>query len=314
MTRQRGAALLLALFVMALATMIVTGLFWRQFVLIRTIENQQLAAQSRFLLHGALDWAAAILRQQTHPTYDALSDPWAQPLAPTRLDQLGETSAPAAQATIAGRIEDAQARFNLRNLLQASGAIDPTQLGVLAKLAALLGTPGDTAALIARYVAAAYAGTAPVAVPGAASGNASLAANRPLPPVFPADLQGIPGISPAAARALAPFVIMLDQGGTPVNFNTAPPEVMAAVIPGLNIGDANAIAAERDQAYFISVADLLNRLHGRGGPFSGAGVSTNTQYFIVHGTVRLGRAVASMEALVARPPLQGPINVLWQRN
>ncbi len=313
MTRQRGAALLLALFVMALATMIVTGLFWRQFVLIRTIENQQLATQSRFLLHGALDWAAAILRQQTHPTYDALSDPWAQPLAPTRLDQLGETSTLAAQATIAGRIEDAQARFNLRNLVQAGGAIDPTQLAVLAKLAALLGTPGDTAALIARDVAAAYAGTAPVAVPGA-SGNASLAANRPLPPVFPADLQDIPGISPAAARALAPFVIMLDQGGTPVNFNTAPPEVMAAVIPGLNIGDANAIAAERDQAYFISVADLLNRLHGRGGPFSGAGVSTNTQYFIVHGTVRLGRAVASLEALVARPPLQGPINVLWQRN
>ncbi len=313
MTRQRGAALLLALFVMALATMIVPGLFWRQFVLIRTIENQQLATQSRFLLHGALDWAAAILRQQTHPTYDALSDPWAQPLAPTRLDQLGETSTLAAQATIAGRIEDAQARFNLRNLVQAGGAIDPTQLAVLAKLAALLGTPGDTAALIARDVAAAYAGTAPVAVPGA-SGNASLAANRPLPPVFPADLQDIPGISPAAARALAPFVIMLDQGGTPVNFNTAPPEVMAAVIPGLNIGDANAIAAERDQAYFISVADLLNRLHGRGGPFSGAGVSTNTQYFIVHGTVRLGRAVASLEALVARPPLQGPINVLWQRN
>ena len=313
MTRQRGAALLLALFVMALATMIVTGLFWRQFVLIRTIENQQLATQSRFLLHGALDWAAAILRQQTHPTYDALSDPWAQPLAPTRLDQLGETSTLAAQATIAGRIEDAQARFNLRNLVQAGGAIDPTQLAVLAKLAALLGTPGDTAALIARDVAAAYAGTAPVAVPGA-SGNASLAANRPLPPVFPADLQDIPGISPAAARALAPFVIMLDQGGTPVNFNTAPPEVMAAVIPGLNIGDANAIAAERDQAYFISVADLLNRLHGRGGPFSGAGVATNTQYFIVHGTVRLGRAVASLEALVARPPLQGPITVLWQRN
>ena len=53
---QRGAAVLMALFVAALATMIITGLFYRQFVLLRTIENQQLTSQSRLLLRGALDW------------------------------------------------------------------------------------------------------------------------------------------------------------------------------------------------------------------------------------------------------------------
>jgi len=46
-TAQRGAAVLMALFVAALATMIITGLFYRQFVLLRTIENQQLTSQSR---------------------------------------------------------------------------------------------------------------------------------------------------------------------------------------------------------------------------------------------------------------------------
>src|SRR5258707_10562383 len=59
----RGAALLMALFIAALATLIVSGLFWRQFVLLRTIENQQLMSQSRLLLRGALDWARAILRE-----------------------------------------------------------------------------------------------------------------------------------------------------------------------------------------------------------------------------------------------------------
>ncbi len=44
---QHGAAVLMALFVAALATMIITGLFYRQFVLLRTIENQQLTSQSR---------------------------------------------------------------------------------------------------------------------------------------------------------------------------------------------------------------------------------------------------------------------------
>jgi len=87
----------MALFVAALATMIITGLFYRQFVLLRTIENQQLTSQSRLLLRGALDWGRAILREDANRSqYDALSEPWSQPLAETRLDQLGETGSLAA--------------------------------------------------------------------------------------------------------------------------------------------------------------------------------------------------------------------------
>src|SRR5208283_6223522 len=104
--RQKGAAVLLALFVVAISTLIVTDLFWRQFVLFRTIDNQQTSSQARLLLHGAQDWARTILQDQSHPAYDALSDPWAQPLAQTRLDQLGETAPLASQATLEGGIED----------------------------------------------------------------------------------------------------------------------------------------------------------------------------------------------------------------
>src|SRR5512145_3432065 len=117
--RQDGAAVLMALFVATLATLIVTGLFYRQFVLLRTIENQQLVSQSRQLLRGALDWGRAILREDANrSSYDALSEPWAQPLAETRLDQLGETGSIASLASIAGSMEDAQGRLNLRNLVE----------------------------------------------------------------------------------------------------------------------------------------------------------------------------------------------------
>ncbi len=75
-------------------------------------------AQSRLLLRGALDWGRAILREDANrSSYDALSEPWAQPLAETRLDQFGETSVLASQASIAGSMEDAQSRLNLRNLI-----------------------------------------------------------------------------------------------------------------------------------------------------------------------------------------------------
>src|SRR5438132_13038909 len=133
----RGAALLMALVVAAIATVIVSGLFWRQFVLVRTIENQQLISQSRLLLRGALDWARAILREDAaRTTYDALTEPWAQPLAETRLDQLGESSALASQASMSGSIEDAQSRLNLHNLVRADGPPGEAQRAVLAPAAA----------------------------------------------------------------------------------------------------------------------------------------------------------------------------------
>ena len=328
---QRGAAVVVALFVVALATIIVSDLFWRQFVLFRTIENQQTAAQARLLLHAAQDWARAILQDQTHPAFDALSDAWAQPLAQTRLDQLGETAPLASQATLEGGIEDAQARINLRNLIDSAGVINPVQLQAFDKLATLLGAPGGTARLVALYMAQAYAGIPPgaAAVPPAGAGGSSSGnnggsigstasnegGNRPIPPVFPDDLAGIPGIDPATAQTLAHFVILLDQTSTPVNFNTAGPEIMAAVIPELSLADANALAAERDRAYFLSVGDIQNRLHGRGGVISVAGISTNSQYFIVHGTVRLDRAATTMQALVRRSGsgAQGGVDVLWER-
>ena len=159
--QQRGAAVLLALFVATLSTLIVSALFYRQFVLLRTIENQQLMTQSRLLLRGALDWGRAILREDANrSSYDALSEPWAQPLMETRLDQLGETSALASMASIAGSMEDAQSRFNLRNLVE-NGQLIESEVEALRRLCELLQVPAQTADLIALRMQEALPATAP---------------------------------------------------------------------------------------------------------------------------------------------------------
>jgi general secretion pathway protein K len=302
--------LLMALFVAAIATLIVSGLFWRQFVLVRTIENQQLMSQSRLLLWGALDWARAILREDAaHSNYDDLSEPWAQPLAETKLDQLGESSALASQATMSGSIEDAQSRFNLRNLVRTDGSPDPIQSSVLARLVAELQLPQPTADLISVYMAQAvvpFAGLNPAAPAGSAS--------RPLPPVFPEDVARIPGLDPAVGPRLAPYVVVLDQH-TAVNFNTASAEVIAAEIEGLSLSDARALVADRDRIPFRNTGDIHNaaQLHGKG--FSDLDVSVASNYFLVRGEIKLQRADTRMEALVKRfPPGQlGPVEVMWER-
>jgi general secretion pathway protein K len=314
---QSGAAVLMALFVATLATLIITGLFYRQFVLLRTIENQQLVSQSRLLLRGALDWGRAILREDANrSSYDALSEPWAQPLAETRLDQLGETGSIAALASIAGSIEDAQGRFNLHNLVE-NGQIVDKELESLRRLASLLELPTQTADLIAERVLDAQ-GPPPSSEdnpPGDKAGGDGEQV-QPLPLMLPHDISGIRGVSPEAADRLAPYVVVLDER-TPVNANTAPAEVIAARVPGLSLAEARALVAERDRiSYFNGIGEVRTRLGAKGSVVTDAELSTTSRYFFVRGEVKLDRAVTRMEALVKRgAPGQGPaaVNVLWTR-
>jgi general secretion pathway protein K len=314
--RQSGAAVLLALFVATLATLIVSALFYRQFVLLRTIENQQLIAQSRLLLRGALDWGRAILREDANrSSYDALSEPWAQPLAETRLDQLGETSALASLASIAGSMEDAQSRLNLRNLID-NGQIVESELEALRRLCGLLQVPAQTADLIAERMQRALAsGTLD---DGGKSQDSSMPGStvRPIPLLLPQDLIAIPGVSAEAAQRLAPYVVVLDER-TPVNANTARPEVIAARVPDLSLSDARALVAERERiSYFNNVGEVRTRLGAKANGVGEGDIATASRFFFVRGEVKLDRAVTRMEALVRRGvPGQGiqPVAVLWTR-
>lgn len=306
----------MALFVATLATLIVTGLFYQQFVLLRTIENQQLVSQSRLLLRGALDWGRAILREDANrSSYDALSEPWAQPLAETRLDQLGETGSIASLASIAGSMEDAQGRFNLHNLVE-NGQIVDKELESLRRLAALLQLPEQTADLIAERILQSQG--APASADGKASGAGKDAedAVRPLPLMLPRDISGIQGISPDAADRLAPYIVVLDER-TPVNANTASPEVIAARVPDLTLAEARSLVAERERiSYFNSIGEVRTRLGAKGSVVTDAELSTTTRFFFIRGEVKLDRAVTHMEALVKRgAPGQGlaAVNVLWTR-
>ena len=315
---ERGAAVLMALFVAALATMIITGLFYRQFVLLRTIENQQLTSQSRLLLRGALDWGRAILREDANRSqYDALSEPWSQPLAETRLDQLGETGSLAALATIAGSMEDAQGRFNLRNLVE-NGQVLERELQALQRLVTLLQLPEQTADLIALRMAQAM--PAPVAPdPSGGTSDAELRARdkpRPLPLMLPQDIMGISGIDPAAVQRLAPYIVVLDER-TAVNANTATPEVIAARVPELTLAEARTLVAERDRlAYFNNTGEVRTRLGNKGALVTDSEISTASRFFFIRGEVKLDRAITRMEALVKRAiPGQGQqaVAVLWTR-
>jgi len=309
--RQRGAAVLMALFVATLATLIVSGLFWQQFVLLRTIENQQLIVQSRILMAGALDWARAMLREDLmRSSHDGLDEFWAKGLAETRLDQLGESSTLAAQASIAGSIEDAQSRFNLRNLVGDDGEIVVQELEALKRLCDLLGLPTVSAELIALRMKDAFAPE-----PSGDSAGKKAAAGRPLPPLLPTDIAAIPGLAAEAVPKLSPYLVVLDSNKTKLNVNTAAAEVIAARI-GTSLARARAVVAQRERiSHFVDVGNFRNYLGESGGEAGDASIATTSSYFFIRGQIKLARADFRMEALVRRSaqPGGGPVEVLWQR-
>jgi general secretion pathway protein K len=115
----------------------------------------------------------------------------------------------------------------------------------------------------------------------------------------------------AAARArLRPFVTALPRF-TAVNVNTASPEVLAAVIEGLDLDGARELVAQRERAYFRNRADFLAKLPA-GAVAGGNDVATSSDFFQASVRVTIGGAQARGIALLAREPRGWP-EVVWRK-
>lgn len=303
--RQRGVAVITALLLTTLAITLVASLFWQQQVQVRSIENQRLQLQKQWILRGALDWAGLILREDAkYSSVDTLDEPWAVPLAETRLDQYVENvraDADIADAALSGSISDAQARYNLTNLCP-NGAINPAEVAAFERLLNNVKLNPALAQATADVMAAAQR------KPEVAAANSgSQSGPQPMNLTQLDDLLAVPGFSPEMLDKLKDFVIFLPLA-TPVNVNTAPVEVLAARIKSLSLSDATALLASRNTASFRDLADFAHRLPGRfdglrtGKSFSASAseASVTTHYFLVNGKVRMNRAGLEVQALIER--------------
>jgi general secretion pathway protein K len=358
--RQRGVAIISALLVVTLSAILVAGVLWRQQVQIRRIQNQRLLAQAQWVARGAVDWTRLILRSEadTAPTVTYLGGIWAVPIAKTRLsdflgkageDQAGE----GAQTFLSGSIEDAQAKFNLRDLVSipAPGALqlNQQQTATFARLLALLGLDGGLAKTVAQQMRASLMQSAtrfqsPIGnrlgsagegggqlQPGdTVSGNSFTDqpglqdddkgnVNAALLQFTSVDsLLNVPGFTPDMVARLRPFVTVLPTQ-TPVNMNTAPAEVVAAMVSGMSLSSAQTLVSRRQTVFFRNVADVQLALQGSGALPPGTDISqipidVTTSYFLVHGRVQHERAEVDRTTLIYRDPLTHTTRVVRVRD
>jgi general secretion pathway protein K len=312
--RQRGVAVITALLLTTLAISIVASLFWQQQVQVRSMENQRLQLQTKWILRGALDWAMLVLRQDAidNQKYTSLDQVWATPLADTRLDQYIERERVQGEnfdATLSGNVTDAMSRYNLTNLAN-NGTPDPAQTAIFQRLLANLQMNPALAQQAAKFVAAGQVGN--VAGSGQGSGGQGgtggdggpsgqtvpqQARASALKMVQVEDLLAIPGFTPQMVEKLRPFVIVLPEI-TPVDINTAPAEVLAALVPNLPVSQANGLVERRKRAPWQDTAQFATEANNAE---LGENVATvKSSWFLIDSRIKLDRASLNVQALVGR--------------
>jgi general secretion pathway protein K len=293
--QQRGAAILLAMIIVTLVATLAVSMVWQQWRAVQVETAERSRAQSAWILSGALDWAGLILKEDARPNaaqVDHLGEPWAVPLAEARLSTFlaadKDNTDDAPEAFLSGSITDAQSRYNLQNLLvDGKNELSAPDLAILRRLCENVNVSVGVADLLANGLKDANA------PPGSPGANA----NAPLPPKRISQLTWL-GVDPQALQRLEPHIVLLRERTT-VNINTASREVIASVIPKLNIGDAERLVQYRQRTPFKSEQDIQTQLTGMTAEDL-AGVGVTSRFFEVRGRLRLSDRVLEQRSLVQR--------------
>ena len=299
---QRGAALLTAMIIVTLVSTLAAAMVWQQWRAVQVESAERARTQAAWILSGALDFGRLILREdlKSRATFTALTDPWATPLAESRLstflavDKSNADDGP--EAFLSGSIADAQGRYNLRNLIGTDAKVAPAEQETLERLCATVGIETGIAARIATGLRAALA----------LAGSEEATGAAPLLPRSIEQLVWLPGVDAASVQALQPYVVLLPVA-TPVNVNTASREVLAAVVK-IDPATAESLLQVRQRTPFKTLASFTAQAALQAPPT--ASLDVFSSFFEVRARLRLADRVLVERSLVQRVSGSLQVNVL----
>ena len=308
---QRGAALLVAMLTLALVASLASAALWLQWRQVDIEIAERGRAQTQWLLTGAFDWTRLILAEDARSAQqiDHLGEPWALPVQESKLstflsqDQQWREGDP--EVFLSGQISDVQARLNLTGLV-VNGQVSPAASAAWQRLFARLELPMNELDLLLRQWPLAFAAAQTTSNTPA---RASSSANAPLLPQRLDQLVWL-GLSQATVDRLHPYAAVLPKA-TPVNLNTAPEPVLEAVLPGLDASGARQLVARRSQRPWNTLQEAAEALGPLGRMLDHNQHAVSTQFFEIHGRIRIDDLVQEELALVQRDGLQ--VRMLWRR-
>ncbi len=299
-TRQRGLAIITAVLIVAIVSAIAAYLSLGQQVWIRLAQNLRDRAQAEEAVAGVTLAAAQLLQKNASSATDTLQEDWARDIPPF----------PVEDGAVKVRITDAQARFNLNNLIQ-NGALNGAERGVLQRLLqALVQNQTQASAMASNLVNWIDLKTT--------NGSEDAEYLKLQPPYRAAyhklesvdELRLVRGFTPEIVEKLRPYVTALPDN-TPVNINTCGAQVLSALFANLPINMAEALVKNRDGGNpFSTPGDLETRA----GQTLAQGVryDVKTEFFLVEFEARFGRLERRSLALLKRVRDNKPATIKWR--
>ncbi len=300
--RQRGVALIIALILVALATILATKLSFDGFLEQRRTVGVLAAEQALQFGFGAEALAADVLSRQS--TIDTLADAWAQPTQPLPItpqnDPEGEPI-----GTLQGALEDMQGRFNLNSLalLTSDNKPDPRPLLQFQRLLTAVGVEPKWAGLARDWIDA----DENVGSPDGAEDSVYTSQTPPYktgnwPMLSPSELMNLPGFGADRYRRIAPYVTALPNAKTQINICTAPVVVLESLADNLRgqMGTPEALANSRKAGCFPDVNTLGNILGQKAKAEIADLIGTQSLYFELTTRVTLGTSEFTLYSLLKR--------------
>ena len=288
--RNRGVALITAMLISAIATMVAANLAWDNALDVRRTMVLLGRDQAVQVALGAESWVISILHQDMENSQtDHLGEIWASELP----------GLPIEGGDVFGSIEDLQGRFNINNLVDQEGRVEKESLEQFQRLLTALGLDPRFAGIAADWIDS----NVDASFPDGAEDSIYTGmippyrtANQTLTSV--SELAAIEGMDRATFRALEPHIAAL-PGRTSINANTATVAVLQSLDENMTLSDVEGLIQEREAGGFTEIEtsfaslvtpDVLNRLE------------ESSQFFRLKVIVRIDTVRVTLYSVLQRGP------------
>lgn len=287
---QRGVALVTALLVVSLVTVVAVTMATRQQIDVRRTANLLHGEQAYAYAMSAEAWARVVLKRDAKDNdYDVYEDEWATALPPISVEG----------GLVSGRVEDWQGRFNLNNLLGSGGEVSEPDRKYFIRLLENLGLEQVLADRLIDWLDK----DIEVRFPEGAEDQEYLlleqpyrTANRPMTDI--SELRLVKGFDREAVTLLLPHITVLPER-TPININTATNAVLQALHAELASSDVGLLVEDRGDSGYQNLEEFLGH-DALAGLTLEVEVGVSSDYFRVLTDVQVGQGQARLESLLAR--------------
>jgi general secretion pathway protein K len=304
--RQRGVALIIALILVSLATILAWKISFDGYLERRRSVGMLAAEQSFEFALGAEALAADVLVQDLQTNKQTtLAGVWAQASVPFPISSPSDPDGEPI-GTLQGRIEDMQGRFNLNNLgrLLPSGQPDPQPLEQFQRLLASLNLETKWAGLARDWIDADNLPSNPDGAEDSiytAQTPPYLTGNWPM--TSTSEMMALPGFDLGRYLKLAPYITALPTANAQINVCTAPALVLESLSPNINgeySTNLDALTIERKTGCFPTINEFKDRV----GPQNLAAINgqyaDTSSYFRLTTRVTLGTSEYTLYSLLLR--------------